>query len=200
MCEITDLQYGTPLHRAIQPGWLLCEIPRLAGSPKKRDLNEQLVAKAHVLGVQPLDYIIDRIESGEYIWQIAQDFGASDSMLRRWCYAQPQGRRRYSEATAERAHSVVEGGMKRIEELKNVEVTKGEAMLLKLELDQRRFIAGTQNRPVYGQQPEVQVNVNLDSLMLEAFKQTRTLSRGHITPQLGDGQPDVEVVPSGEQG
>lgn len=178
-----------------------CEIPRLAGSPKKRDLNEQLVAKGHVLGVEPLSYVIDRIESGEYIWQIAQDFGASDAMLRRWCYSQPLGRKRYSEAIAERAHSVVEGGMKAIEDLKGTEVTKAEAMLLKLELDQRRFIAGSQNKEQYGQQQAaVQVNVNLDTQMLEAFKQVRALPRGHITPQLGDGQPDVEVVPSGAEG
>ncbi len=174
---------------------MLCEIPRLPGQPKKRSMIEQINAKAHAAGATPLDYVLGRIEDGEYLWQIGQDVSGSEHMLRRFCYSQPEGRARFAEAMRERAHSIVEGGMKRIEDIGESEPTKEEVMLLKVELDHRRFIAGSQHKEVYGSQPAaVNLNLSLGGLHLDALRQVKLLPV-QTQPLLPSGEADYTIEP-----
>lgn len=159
-------------------------------------MKEQILAKAKAAGLDPLDYILGRLEGGEMVYQISGDVGGSETMLRRWCYSQPDGRARWQEAMKERSHSLVEQGVQIVRDLKGTEVTKEEVALSKLEIDQLNLIAKAHNRPVYGNDAaQVQVNVSLASLHLDALRQTRVLPDRQVARVLPAAEEtDVELV------
>lgn len=159
-------------------------------------MKELIAAKAKAAGVEPLDYILGRIEAGEMVYEVAEDLDASSNMLRQWCYSQSDGRRRWQEAMAERSHALVEEGVKITRELKGTEVTKEEIALAKVEIDQLNLMAKAHNRPVYGETgPQVNVQVNMGQLHLDALRQLK-LTPAKTTPQLEAGAADYEVVES----
>lgn len=166
----------------------------MAGRPRTRNLKAQIDAKAQAAGQTPLDYILGRIEGGEMVYEVAEDVADNANMLRQWAYAQPDGRRRWQEAMAERSHALVEQGVKITRDLKGTEVTKEEVALSKLEIEQLNLIARAHNRPVYGNDAaQVNVQVNMGSLHLDALRQMRMVP-AKATPQLEAGATDYEVV------
>lgn len=159
-------------------------------------MKEQLAAAAKAAGSEPLAYVLGRIEAGEMVYEIAEDLGGSTNMLRQWCYSQPEGRRKWQEAMAERSHALVEEGVKITRGLKGTEVTKEEVALSKLEIEQLNLIARAHNRPVYGNDAaQVNVQVNMPQMHLDALRQVRVLPEVRVTPQLTAGEADVELVP-----
>lgn len=168
----------------------------MAGRPKTRSMKDQIAARAKEAGLDPLDYVLGRLEGGDMVYQISGDVGGSETMLRRWCYAQPDGRKKWQDAMADRAHSLVEKGVEISRELKQTEVTKEEIALAKLEIDQLNLIAKAHNRPVYGNDaPQVQVNVSLASLHLDALRQMRVLPETQVARVLPAAEEtDVELV------
>lgn len=166
----------------------------MAGRPRTRSMRAEIEAKAKAAKLEPLDYVLGRLEGGEMVYEIADDFGASSNMLRQWCYQQPEGRAKWQAAMTERSHELVEQGVKIARDLKGTEVTKEEIQLAKLETDQLNLIAKAHNRPVYGETgPQVNVQVNMGQLHLDALRQTRVMP-AKTTPQLEAGAADYEVV------
>jgi transposase-like protein len=158
-------------------------------------MNDTIAAKARAAGVEPFEYILGRLESGEMVYEVAREMGGSETMLRRWCYQKPQGRERWREALAERSHSLVEKAVEVVRELKGTEVTKEEIALTKLEVDQLNLIARAHNRPVYGNdQQAVAVQVNFGDQLLGALRIARTIPGASATPLLPSAEPDVETV------
>lgn len=167
----------------------------MAGRPRTRSMKTEIVRLAKEAGqADPLEYILGRLEGGEMVYQVAADVGGSETMLRRWCYSQPEGRKKWQEAMTERSHSLVEKGVELVRELKGTEVTKEEVALTKLEVDQLNLIAKAHNRPVYGNDaPQVNLNVNLATLHLDALRQVK-IAEAKATPLLGAAESDYEVV------
>lgn len=175
----------------------------MAGSPKKRAFKEQLVATAKTAGVEPLEYVLRRIEDGELATELAEELGASYGVLKRWVNAQPDGRARWQDAMKERTDVLAEQTVIEARKLQGTEVTKEEIAASKLLIEQLTFLAKSHNRQVYGNDAaQVNVNVSVGGLHLDALRQTRALALAHVTPQLESGEPDVEVVkgesPEGE--
>lgn len=169
----------------------------MAGRPKTRNMKSEIARLAKEAGqADPLEYILGRLEGGEMVYQVAADVGGSETMLRRWCYSQPEGRRKWQEAMTERSHSLVEQSVQIVRELKGTEVTKEEIALAKLETDQLNLIAKAHNRPVYGNDaPQVNVQVNMGQLHLDALRQVRVVPEIRSTPLLPAGEEvDAEIV------
>lgn len=182
----------------------------MAGRPLRTKLIEELERRAIELGVErgeelgPLDYIYDRVSSGTTMRDLTLEVGkacghnlaASSGILTNWVNSTPDGQEMLRRARANAAHILAEEAGDIIDEADD---SKLGLMRAKLKVEQHRWLAGKWNRRDYGEQPQVQINNNLDigQLHIDAMRQRR-IEQGDSTPTLAlptaEGA-DYEVLP-----
>ena len=131
--------------------------------------------------------IMERVGAGETSKSIAESYGVSYELLRRWLNLHPERRRAYDAAKADSADALVEEAG---EILDDADAESGPSVQkAKSRAEHRRWLASKRDRQQYGDDAKanVQVNVDLSSLHLDALREV-----GHM-----DHAPlaEVELLP-----
>jgi hypothetical protein len=156
----------------------------------------RLQAEARKAGKTPLEYVCGRYGDGETQKAIAESLSGTSSTLRSWVKAQPGGPEAWAAARQDGGEAVVDHMEEIAQELVDTDASKERVLATRELLKVKELQARSRNPAVYGNQPQVAVQLNVGQLMLDAFQRTRVLPVAHVTPQLSAGEPDVELVPT----
>lgn len=161
----------------------------------------ELEKRASADGVTPIDYVCERVASGDTLRTIARDIGVnigrpefSAGTLSSWVNQDAGRKQQIAAARALYADMAVEEGQEILDELAGTEVTKEEIQLAKARADYRQWLASKWNRTQYGADTaSVNVQVNAPLLHLDALRQRALPVRASVVIAPPSG-PDVELA------
>lgn len=161
----------------------------MAGKPIERKLLADIEAQGG------WEAIWDRTRSRETQTAIAKSFGVSQGFLSRVIHLDPERTHAYREAKRDAADAFADAV---VEVSENAGADRDAIAKAKLTADAYRWRAERQNREAWGEQKDVSVTVNLDSLYLEALKRVNRTQAitAHVTedqhPALAAGNNEPE--------
>lgn len=161
----------------------------------KRRMLTKLAAMAAEAELEPFEYVLAQLEGGARAKELAEDLGGTYPVLRRWAKQQPNGPARWEEAMGERAHAIGEELLEIADGIGKTEHTKEDIAGIKVRSDLLRFVASSHNPKTYGNQAgQVNVNVSVGGLHLDALRQVRVVPHVQAVQQLEAGEADYQVL------
>ncbi len=165
----------------------------------------ELERRAHIASqeageaITPLQYVCEWVAGGQTMRELIDDMNVTEpnlelnsysGILGSWVNGTKEGKSMMLEARATAAHALAESGMGIIDD---ADEDRDAIAKAKARSDYRKWLASCWNAPQYGQQQQqVQVNVNLAQLHIEAMRK-REMPRvvANVLPPAG---PDVEII------
>lgn len=143
------------------------------------------------------DWVFSFVAEGLSMKKVAERVGAtSRGMLYLWLDLDRENRRRKLEAARQQsADAHAEDGLDILDELDDsLMVTPAEVSAANSRANYRKWLASVRNREAYGDRPQVDVNVNIKTLHLDALRKyanATTVGEGDAPPALGAAPEDV---------
>jgi hypothetical protein len=158
--------------------------------------NLQALAKA-IEKIGGDDVIFDQIAEGLPMREIAAPFGFSRQMIYAWIHSPtvgggPDRERRWEEAKAIAAHSLIERAGEILDEADPA--NSAEASIIQARSNHRKWLASVYNRKAYGEDTpgKIDLNLNIGSLHLDALRVSGSMAGRPIMA------PAVLALPSGD--
>lgn len=131
----------------------------MAGRPRLRAMLAEIADRGGV------DVLIERIESGATLTQVAREWGLSRAELYHWLVKDPERAERLRVARARSAASMAETTLELADTGSVADVPK-----TKLQIEARRWLAGKLNPAEFGEVKGPQVQVSIGELHLDALR------------------------------
>lgn len=146
------------------------------------------------LGEGGEDAFFALVEEGKSIAKIARRLGCSSTSIHAWLDAGEGRRAKLAQARAVGADYHADRAGEVLEELVGQVPTAPEVTLANSRSNYHRWLAGVQNRDVYGDKPQaVNVQVSINQLHLDALRQAGAVV--HVPPA---ATVEAEIIEEGE--
>jgi hypothetical protein len=162
----------------------------VASNPKLKALEAHLVDEAAILGCTPDEVVFDRLRSGESVADVMDSYGFSRNYFYTWLKRGNDRKGQYEEAKRDAAEALVDEAQAILDDEAPV-FSPAEVTLRKARANFRTWLAGKKDREQFGEaNAQVDVNLNLGSLHLDALRATSTVPTALPAPE--EDAPEIQ--------